>query len=717
METKTDPRLALLSRPFSWKGGRYLSVSALSAFSFGGGEEGYVSEAELWATAAPVLEQGLTLEEGFPKPGKEFFVAGSAYAPGGGKAEMVKIGAAAGGMSRELRVAGDRTWNGSGLLPDPEPFAAMPVDWTRAAGGPGNPGNPLGKTEAPETSSVPPPVPNVFEPGGFPAAPGKSVKPATMLPLGMWGARAETPAVNDGAWPADGEPGEFPKNFNWDWFHAADPAQRGRGAFEPGEPFSVSGMHPEKTTVSGTVPREFPWVRIERADGKGGLSAAEVKLKPDTLWLFPDQEKGILVWHGTVPVAEADASDVVFLRGGFGERPALDVAPPPAVAALSAAPPPPPPPPPPLPPLSSSAAAGVSVSPPAETTAMPSSLSAEAPEPPPDEPEDVAVESAAPPRTEAERAREVRRDIRELLDAVGSSSAMYELGDELVIFNGILADHGLEPITEAQYREFLPGFIGEMEGALVEIPDEKLAKLNPPMDEYAFWTEEDIVNHLAEKMAAGGVPPAKARELAATIFEPLDASEQDTVMEMLTKIANADWTDFPLSSDELEDATLGIDMEARKARLDEICLQHFGKDFDTLTSLDDDTVPLPASREELARIVNDPEAMEQVEPLLAALFDEMPDEAREEALARFAKPYAKARELLRKNPDLFKADVTEPPKPPEPVQAAEPKLEFKPEPEPEPPPPPVPPVPERRDIPAPPEQGVLDDDIFGDAMR
>jgi hypothetical protein len=70
------------------------------------------------------------------KVGTDIVVNGSAHAPGGRPATSVDAGFRVGGLSKVLRVFGDRTWGPMGtVISDPIPFTTMPIVYERAYGG------------------------------------------------------------------------------------------------------------------------------------------------------------------------------------------------------------------------------------------------------------------------------------------------------------------------------------------------------------------------------------------------------------------------------------------------------------------------------------------------------------------------------------------------------------------------------------------------------
>ncbi len=337
MQTLSGDKISLLSRLYAKNGVDRLAVSVLSAFSFAGGESAYLPEAEIWSLAAPIMKDGIALEEGFAKPGKEFFVSGSAYAPPGAQVKAVKAQVNLADIEHSLYVVGDRTWR-AGEISDPQPFSAMPVDWRHAFGGKLDPRNPLGVGFDKDPAAGTLAVPNVVASGQVSRFPDQDVRPVSFLPQGSaWPRHSGQPVSADADW-LQGKKEGLPEDFDYSWFQTAPLEQQGKGRFQPGDAFVVSHMHPQKEQVQGTLPYEQPWALVERHTGQG-LKAEPVALGLDTVWLFPDQEKGVLVWHGETAALDDEGSDILALRADFGDKPeqfANEIIP-------LAAPPPPPP--------------------------------------------------------------------------------------------------------------------------------------------------------------------------------------------------------------------------------------------------------------------------------------------------------------------------------------------------------------------------------------
>lgn len=584
MKTLSDERLSLTTRPFFWKGHNRLSVSVLGAFRFDGDgtAASYLPDSELWATAAPLLDAGIPLEEGFAKPGREFFVAGSAFAPSGGKAEAVKVETGVGDLHRDILVAGDRTWRRGGMG-DPEPFASMPVDWAHAYGGAEVTDNPLGKGAAANAKAGPPPIPNVLDTKNLPRSPDAPGAPVSLLPLGPdWAARSQMQVSSDQEWLTTGKP-DLPDDFNWSWFFtSSNPAQRGDGSFSPGEKFFVSGMHPEKARVEGTLPREMPWARIESLSEDGSVTPLSVPLALDTVYLFPNAETGILVWHGTVKTAAQQAGDVVAVKAGFGDQPEeLEEPEDPQVnVEETAKAPPPPPAPPTTPPPPAPDPEPVELRDMADADKAESEdLRADAPKA---ENADEAIATASPDDD----------DLVALTEEFVKEFSDYEpflVGGELLEeVNKELAELNLPPISEAEYSKGYRNW-------LASLPDAARAYTRMKSEEAARMpqSEKDATDLLAFYLEELGTDPAQARSIAENLEQPLNLDENTTAEEFFLRELGIDITEVEETIRQVEQT-----QKEMQASVDEAMITMFGSPLEQLLSPDDDTISLDADDED-----------------------------------------------------------------------------------------------------------------------
>jgi uncharacterized protein YjbI with pentapeptide repeats len=311
MKTVKPQRLGVLCKTFESGGASYFVVSVLVFFSFEPGSP-LLPEVELWQLAAAELPQAI-VDLGMPKPRGEVLVTGSAFpvgGPGGAQAvsaPRVTIGA----VDKTLYVAGDRAWK-DGVASDPVPFAEMPLTYERAFGGPGYAMNPTGKGAAPVGSAEIHPLPNIEDPAHLVRSPDDRPRPAGFGPYELtWPQRLSKAGTYDEAWQKERYPG-FPADMDWALWNAAPEDQWIAGYFRGDEAFTLEQMHPSRARIEGRLPGVLARAFITQST-PGGEVFREIPTRLDTVRLFPRAERGILIFHGTVEVAEDDAADVIHL--------------------------------------------------------------------------------------------------------------------------------------------------------------------------------------------------------------------------------------------------------------------------------------------------------------------------------------------------------------------------------------------------------------------
>ncbi len=316
MKTVKPQKLGLLTRVFETKGSNHLVVTGLLIFPFESPTR-LDKETSLWQLAGRELGAA-PLDLLLPKAQGEVLVTGKGYTRGGPRpacSVRVQIGT----VDKTLWIVGNRRWK-LGVATEPEPFTEMPVSWQNAFGGPGFPDNPVGKGLSAvigPTGEVHP-LPNVEHPKHLVRSPKDRPAPSGFGPLDIaWPQRASKLGTYDQAWLEQRYPG-FAADFDVAYFSAALEDQRIPGFFQGDEAFTIENMHPSKGTIVGKLPglgvRAFIRQRGSESEGQG---LREVKMRLDTVHLFPHEERGILIFRGVASVAEADAADVLQIIGGI----------------------------------------------------------------------------------------------------------------------------------------------------------------------------------------------------------------------------------------------------------------------------------------------------------------------------------------------------------------------------------------------------------------
>lgn len=306
-------RLGVMYRTFEHANRCYLTVAGLVLFPFDEPDV-ILPEVNLWKLMATELGEQGVLDECIAKSRSEVLVSGQAYPPGTRPAPGCKVRLVCGPIHKELFVVGDRVWLNK-KPSEPVPFEAMPVSWEHAYGGKDFEPNPLGKGHGEvehEDGTRLHPLPNVEDPKQVVASPKDQPAPAGFGAYELqWPQRFRHVGTYDTKWLEEQFPG-FALDLNWAFFNRAPEDQWLPEHFRGDETFSVENMHPELALVEGRLPA----VRVRcfvTEKGRGPGELVEVPLRADTLHLFPNALKGVLIFHGTREVVEDDAADIVNL--------------------------------------------------------------------------------------------------------------------------------------------------------------------------------------------------------------------------------------------------------------------------------------------------------------------------------------------------------------------------------------------------------------------
>jgi uncharacterized protein YjbI with pentapeptide repeats len=309
-------KLGLLTRCYEYQRCFHLGVSIFGLIPLA--DQGALqSEVSLWKFAAEQLGKDAVLDAGIPKSKPEFLVTGSAYTPGRRPMSGCQVRARLGKREKLLHVIGDRYLNGL-LSTDPEPFDAMPLDWTRAFGGEGFDKNPLGKGFKPVRRGAAwvKALPNIIYPTSVDLTDDQLVEPAGFGPLDLsWPQRMSKAGTHDDRWLKEDFPG-FARDIDWTFFNLASPDQWLDQPLRGDEPYLLENMHPEKPVLTGNLPGVWARCYISR-HVEGGEKFEEVEMSLSTVWFFPHAERAVLIFQGRALVQEEDAADVVHILAGW----------------------------------------------------------------------------------------------------------------------------------------------------------------------------------------------------------------------------------------------------------------------------------------------------------------------------------------------------------------------------------------------------------------
>ena len=318
-------RMGYLGRVVIHAGRPHLAVALLTYFPYG--EPRRIGlEQDMWAEIMPVLGDQI-LDPCDPRPRAEVVVHGAFHAPAGRMVQQgtarLRVGTA---IDKQIRVTGNREWLRSkiGRLHASEalPFSRMPLDWQHAFGGAECEDNPDGIGCWPKKAQQERfPLPNLEYPGDVLSLPDATVRPAAMAPRPLTlPARQKLAGTYDAYWAKHHEPG-YPRDIKPEFFLTVAGDQVLPGYFEGREAFQTDGMNPDRQSQPGRLPglraRCFVEQKMGGAEDDAPPTFHEVPVKADTLVLFPDLERAILIHHGLIALREIDGLDLNYLIAGF----------------------------------------------------------------------------------------------------------------------------------------------------------------------------------------------------------------------------------------------------------------------------------------------------------------------------------------------------------------------------------------------------------------
>ncbi|WNV06549.1 DUF2169 domain-containing protein [Candidatus Methylospira mobilis] len=315
MKTIKELDHIVFRRPLGLNNGLWLSVAVGSFFHLDEPEKTGTS-IELWKLVAETLGEGAILDGANPKPVGEFMVCGACWSASGAPTASSEVQAGVGKVCKRLTVYGDREWLPPGSesplrISEPKPFVSMPVDWA-AYGGEGYALNPAGLGVKPQPPFASWPLPNI-ENAATPRSSADQTPPAgfgmidAKNPLRRRNMGTYDPGWLENRWPY------YPDDFDRSYFNCAAADQRlEAGFFNPGDPIAIHNMHPAKSELQSRLPHLRHRAFIVQQQG-GKEVFLEAPLSIDTVWLWPDRERGLVLARGMFPIADDEADDVKLL--------------------------------------------------------------------------------------------------------------------------------------------------------------------------------------------------------------------------------------------------------------------------------------------------------------------------------------------------------------------------------------------------------------------
>lgn len=253
----------------------------------------FVTEPQMWHAlqASPCSFQMLDCAE--PKPFAEYLLAG--HAGIGEEVRSLDVHVKVGSLSRRWRIEGES--EKASLLA--KPFLRMPMDHPQSWGGKGCKDNPLGRGYDDASN------PNLMSIGFDGAAIVRSPLAApTPVPHDFQLRKNHLDNVSgsmtDKHYLETYFPG-LPPTIDYRYFQMAPPSQWLKSTEWPDNiPYELIGFRPDNAVLAGTFPavraRAFTWVQND-------TEPKEIPLQRKTLWLLPDQDIGLMIFTGSVPIS------------------------------------------------------------------------------------------------------------------------------------------------------------------------------------------------------------------------------------------------------------------------------------------------------------------------------------------------------------------------------------------------------------------------------
>ena len=94
------------------------------------------------------------------------------------------------------------------------------------------------------------------------------------------------------------------------YFHSAPPDQRMAGFFKGDEVIEIAHMHPQYPLLRSALPQLRARCFVNRREGTAEVFS-EIETCAETVWLFPEQECGIVLYRGVSGISDSEADDVL----------------------------------------------------------------------------------------------------------------------------------------------------------------------------------------------------------------------------------------------------------------------------------------------------------------------------------------------------------------------------------------------------------------------
>jgi len=292
MKILKDTNISLLVKSFLLDNQDYLSVSILYYFDLNNPDVPLLEQV-MYRETAEMLGKEI-LDYAMPKQKAEVLLYGSCYnhTPQEGASHVRLI---CGDVKKELYVFGDRRWENT-FISKPKPFKKMPLIYDLAV---------------PRDENL---LPNIEDPKRLMVDKTQKIKPAGFMPQKLTSKEnMKKLGTYDEKWKKELWPG-FAKDMDYTFFNIAPLDQQSDDFFQPSQEITLVNMHPDKQKISSKIPDSFVRCFITKQKRREVEDFVEVSLKRDTIWLFPEIQRGLIIFRGVTEIADEVYGDVKYLN-------------------------------------------------------------------------------------------------------------------------------------------------------------------------------------------------------------------------------------------------------------------------------------------------------------------------------------------------------------------------------------------------------------------
>lgn len=312
MQHKIDGKGLLLTARYRSPESECLVVTVGLLVDSDTGEVFATEDAWVWVTQRFA---GQAFDRGLKKRTGTFAVHGQAYALNDAQGAGMEVRVQVGARHKCLHAFPPRSWNkhllgwravAKGRL------ESLPLTLENTFGGEMYADNPIGQGYQLDPKAFEGSVVAPIEAAGCPALhPADQPAPATFLPLPPYSAaRAGFLGTLDAQWTAHRAPWP-PLDVDLRWFDEVAQDQCHDQYWRGDEAWSVTGMHPHLPRLEGCLPGHRPRLFVEFQERPDSVEEAHLDL--DTIWLFPDAQRLLLLYRVQIPVRDPDATDITAL--------------------------------------------------------------------------------------------------------------------------------------------------------------------------------------------------------------------------------------------------------------------------------------------------------------------------------------------------------------------------------------------------------------------